>query len=178
MKKALFVRHGEAQANVDGVLAGAATDTPLTAKGRGQAVDIARRLVMSDIRPEIVASSLLMRAYETASIIAMELQLGVDVVKNDLSVERDFGKATNLPRAQAFALLDSGNDVGAESVQALGRRARIAKQWLAQQSAATILIVSHAAFGQMLGAVASGYDDEEFLQFQDLHNGGWFEICL
>jgi broad specificity phosphatase PhoE len=61
----VFVRHGESVANRDGWLAGH-VDTPLTERGRAQAVEAGRGLVDLDIG--VAWSSDLVRAIDTAAI--------------------------------------------------------------------------------------------------------------
>ena len=68
MKKLLFCRHGEAVANEAGLLAGSRSDSPLTEKGRKQAIDTANNLRGHVV--DLIVSSSLIRASETAKIIA------------------------------------------------------------------------------------------------------------
>ena len=67
--KIYIVRHGETNGNLQGVLQGW-TDEPLNEKGRELAIITARAL--SDIKFDVVISSPLSRAYETAEIILRE----------------------------------------------------------------------------------------------------------
>lgn len=174
MKTIYFARHGECQANLDGVLAGARTNSPLTRRGKEQAIEISQIFVEPSF--QAIVSSPLERALMTASIIAQEIGFGGEVEKNELFIERDFGAATDLPKPKAFELLDSGRAVGAETITAFGARAQDALEWLRKHDAEVILVVSHAAFGQMLGTLASGGRPEDFLQFHTLSNAGVFKF--
>jgi probable phosphoglycerate mutase len=82
MKKIYFVRHGQSEANVDGIRRGAKTQ--LTNKGRGQAQVVARRF--KDIPIDIVLSSPYNRAYETGQIMA-EIN-NVQLEKVNIACER------------------------------------------------------------------------------------------
>jgi probable phosphoglycerate mutase len=176
MKTVIFARHGEAEANQAGLLAGAKTNSPLTTAGREHAGVLARLLV--DNRIDLIVTSPLSRASETAEIVARDLSYGGKIVVEPLFIERDFGNATDLPKMEAFAMLDSGTAVGAESIADFGERARQALEWLMGRPEKQILVVSHAAFGQMLGTIANGGKPEEFLSFDSLSNGSIFELTL
>jgi alpha-ribazole phosphatase len=83
----VFVRHGETNANRDGVLLGR-IDPRLNDVGRAQAAAVAERLVK--LEPARVVSSPLLRARETAEIIAE--QFGRDVVIDNRLIEIDYGE--------------------------------------------------------------------------------------
>lgn len=67
-----LVRHGESEANAANIRG---TDTPLTKKGREQAVDFAKKFKIGYF--DAIFSSPLSRAKETAEIIAMEHKLTI-----------------------------------------------------------------------------------------------------
>ena len=94
MTRILLVRHGESEWNALGRWQGQA-DPPLTNLGRLQARN-ASELVGS---VEVVASSHLQRAHETAEIIAAQIGIGPVVVDPDLQ-ERDAGEWSGLTRRQ------------------------------------------------------------------------------
>jgi broad specificity phosphatase PhoE len=81
-----IVRHGETRANFEKVVAGH-FDSPLTAKGEGEAKSRAEDL--KRIRFDAVFSSDLMRAKRTAEIITLGRQLAVNTTR--LIRERNFG---------------------------------------------------------------------------------------
>nr|BCX00679.1 MAG: phosphoglycerate mutase [Bacteroidota bacterium] len=68
MKRFYIVRHGQTEANRLGVLQGRGLDPPLNDTGRKQAERLAERLAEEPI--ELIASSPLKRAVETARILA------------------------------------------------------------------------------------------------------------
>lgn len=92
-----LVRHGQTQWNLTGRLQGS-SDTPLNAAGRADAIRTAQTLARSGW--EAVISSPLIRAAETADIIAQHL--GLDRLGcYPLLTERSFGEAEGLTLPEA-----------------------------------------------------------------------------
>ena len=79
-----FVRHGETERNAKGIRQG--PEGPLSAQGRAQATETAKKFPKHKGRPQIIISSPYERTRETATIIAKELN--IDVEYSDLLVER------------------------------------------------------------------------------------------
>lgn len=90
-----LVRHGEAEGNAKGILMGH-LDLPLTEKGRVQAKGVGEKL--KDVHFDAVYSSDLMRAKQTAEIIAKERNLAIQTSK--LIRERTYGVHEGKPREQ------------------------------------------------------------------------------
>ena len=67
-----LIRHGETDANVEGVWQGS-TDSPLNERGLAQARALARRLAQEQLPISVIYSSPLRRARQTAEIIAETL---------------------------------------------------------------------------------------------------------
>lgn len=65
-----IVRHGQSQANAAGILQGSQVDTPLTIKGQQQAQLVGQQLAARKISFDLVVASPLLRAAQTATIIA------------------------------------------------------------------------------------------------------------
>lgn len=84
----LLVRHGQSEGNLSGVLSRNQNELPLTAFGVRQAEFIAKELLK--IRVDEVVSSPLLRARQTAEIIAREVGKNLSI-ESRLN-ERDFGK--------------------------------------------------------------------------------------
>jgi bisphosphoglycerate-dependent phosphoglycerate mutase len=91
MSRALYiVRHGESEYNAKGLLAGI-TDIPLTDTGREQARQAGAQLAQLGITR--IVSSPLVRAYETARIIADTIGFDPEAIIVDERLhERNFGE--------------------------------------------------------------------------------------
>lgn len=176
MKTVIFARHGEAEANKRGLLAGAKTDSPLTEAGRDHARELSAALAGRYV--DLIVTSPLARASETAEIVAEDMGYTSKVVAEPLFIERDFGSATNKPKPEAFDMLDNGRAIGVETVHEFGERGSRALEWLRKRPESCILVVSHAALGQMIGTLVAGGNPEDFLSFNNLSNGGVFEFTL
>ena len=98
-----LVRHGESTWNVQRRVQGQTPDPPLTATGRGQAAGAAALIAEHAGRPAHVLSSDLVRARESAGIVAQVL--GVDVRVDERLREWHLGAMQGLPTEQAFALV-------------------------------------------------------------------------
>ncbi|MBL8639355.1 MAG: histidine phosphatase family protein [Alphaproteobacteria bacterium] len=73
-----LVRHGESEANVANLVAGGELDTPLTPKGREQALELAQRLHLMPHPAGKIYHSSLSRARDTALILNDVLQLACE----------------------------------------------------------------------------------------------------
>lgn len=78
-------------------------DRPLSGRGRRDAVDVAKRVLRSGVRPEVVLSSSALRATTTAAAFADAF--GVDVVER-----------SELYAAPAEAILEAARETGASEV--------------------------------------------------------------
>ncbi|HKR82438.1 MAG TPA: histidine phosphatase family protein [Candidatus Saccharimonadales bacterium] len=155
MRQLYFVRHGESVDNAANVWSH--TDTPLTELGRAQAVAIAEAIKKSELHFDLIVTSPLARAIETAQIIASVLNYpAYNIQANPQFVERDWGELTGLAKvygpfsAQERALL---NNRTVETVEALQQRAAKALALLQQVSEENVLLVGHSAFGRALWRV-------------------------
>ena len=100
----LFVRHGQTDWNVRGLLQGR-SDRPLTDKGVEQANEAAHLLRGESVG--LIVSSPLARAVDTAEVISQRLNVPIQV-DSDL-IERSFGRYEGRP------VLEIGQDLGAGS---------------------------------------------------------------
>lgn len=145
MKRLYFVRHGLSEMNVQGLFAGS-IDTPLTDEGRRQA-SIAGKLAQ-DLQIDLIVSSPLSRAHETALIIAKEIGYPPEKIHvNSLFTERNFGELEG-KAWQPDLNLDGVADI--EALDTVLNRAEQAVAFLESRPEQTILVVSHGAFGRAL----------------------------
>jgi probable phosphoglycerate mutase len=73
-----LIRHGEAYSNVQAVIGGMQGDRGLTERGIAQAQALARRLASGEIAADVLYSSTLPRARQTAELVAEALKLPIN----------------------------------------------------------------------------------------------------
>ncbi len=143
MQQLYFIRHGESQFNVQKRFAGR-TNTPLTSDGRKQAKAAAKEIKEFGI--DLIVSSPLSRALETAKIIAKEIGYPEkDIHINSLVIERDYGELEGKTYSPDLNF-DGISDI--ETDDTLKERAALALRWLETLDAKKILVVSHGSFGR------------------------------
>lgn len=132
----VLVRHGETAWNAERRMQGR-TDNPLTAAGRAQAR--ATAIALEGFVPQRVVASPLVRARQTAGVIALHLG-AADVRLDDDLVERDLGAAEGVPVATAAERWPYGDYPGGESVAAVAERGARA---LARLRGLDAVVVAH-----------------------------------
>ena len=159
MKKLFYVRHGETQMNVAGLLSGQ-IETQLTEKGIGQAKAAGLELKLRQSRVDLIVCSPYERTYETAKLIANEIGYPIDKIqKSNRFIERNFGV---LEGTSGKKFLDKHeyrefNDVeGSETIEELQIRAEQAFKWLKSLDQENILVVGHGAFARSIKRVTQG----------------------
>jgi broad specificity phosphatase PhoE len=97
----VFLRHGESVGNAEERFQGQ-SDFPLTEAGREQARVLAERWLREGTKFDLVLTSPLSRARETAEIIAGRLNVPVEA--NTIWMERNAGEVSGLTREEASKL--------------------------------------------------------------------------
>ncbi|MGW2153357.1 bifunctional RNase H/acid phosphatase [Nonomuraea sp. NPDC001699] len=154
----LLLRHGETPLSVERRFSGLG-DAELTANGLAQAAAAAERLSREPYRPEVIVSSPLRRARQTAEAVAQRTGLDVEV-DEDLR-EADFGAweghtFTEVQRQwpDELAAWLAGPDTappGGESFATAARRVQAAGERLVERyEGKTVLAVSHVTPIKML----------------------------
>ena len=155
----VFLRHGESLGNAQSRWQGQ-SDYPLTDKGRAQAQALAERWKAERVKFDLVLSSPLGRARETAAIIASKLDLRIEF--DDIWLERAIGEMEGLtsdevrrkPRPPYTTPYDSIGGDG-EGDWALYLRAGQALHNLLKRPPGSYLVVSHGGLlNQVMHAVA------------------------
>jgi broad specificity phosphatase PhoE len=153
-----IARHGESEGNFAGALQGSRFDTPLSVRGTRQAECLAIRLEGEAI--DAVWASPMIRAHETAAIVAASLGLGVSL-DGDL-VEFDWGVWSGRPYNGAIEKEVSGvrkrwragetelSPAGGESPARTAVRADRFLARLRASGAGAPLIVAHGRFNRIL----------------------------
>jgi broad specificity phosphatase PhoE len=163
----IFTRHGESESNKNGIMQGRLPSL-LTETGRAQARETGRAL--SARPPEVILTSPLTRARETAEIIAEETGTPYLTTVDELT-ETDIGIFTNMSGDQARvrfpaewnAFLQGGWETvpGAEKCVDLAARAHAAWKLLiglAGEGKRSILSVTHSGFLQWIIRVTMGLE--------------------
>jgi len=162
MTTLLLARHGETDWNRDGRWQGH-SDTPLNELGRRQARELAEQLD----GVEVLYSSDLARAGETAEIVAE--RLGLEVRFDPRLRERGFGAWEGLTTAEietgfaeAHRRWRSGEGFGADDAEPFGAFAARVHTFLEDllrlHPQETVLVVAHGGSIRVIHALATGRD--------------------
>jgi 2,3-bisphosphoglycerate-dependent phosphoglycerate mutase len=175
------VRHAETEWNTEGRRQGR-SDSPLTLRGRSQAVAVARALakLLHDVEGVTVECSPLGRARVTAQILCRELRLpNHALVTAPLLVELDHGAWEGLtpeevdarfPGARAERERDKWRFVmpGGESYAAVHERSR---RWLAaRKPGETVVAVTHEMLSRTLRGAYASHSPNEMLALAHPHD--------
>jgi len=135
-----FIRHGQTDWNRDDRLQGS-SDIPLNDAGRAQAHEAA--VLLRDGGWEVVVSSPLVRARETAEIIAADL--GIELGPSyPMLVERDYGVLEGDSSSEAVARHPNRDYPGAETLESVvARGTEGLRQIAADYPARDTVIVCH-----------------------------------
>jgi broad specificity phosphatase PhoE len=180
MKTIYFVRHGESEANIQNLRSGSMRKIPvyLTERGRQQAKKAGESLGNKNI--DLIVSSPLIRTEETAKIIAKAI--GYDpkkIVLNPCFIERDFGiydgKADDV-----YLTAKAANKLhkSVETTEALHKRIAQGLEWLKEQEAEQIVLVSHGAAGRSVQALNQELEHNQMHTMKLLDNAEIYEFNL
>lgn len=162
MLQIYLTRHGQNIDNVAGILNGH-RDEPLTEKGIEQAQEIAKRIKDINLSFNVIYSSPLSRAFETAKIISKVTTL-LEPEKESLLIERDFGIMTGKNISDIEKLCSPNiiktntityflNPEGAETFPDLMVRARVLlNKIMERHKDGNVLLVTHGDIGKMIYA--------------------------
>jgi probable phosphoglycerate mutase len=179
MKELILVRHGETDFNTQGRYQGA-IDTDLNENGRLQAMQVA--VALRDRPFDVLASSPLKRAVQTAEVIARETDKRI--VLADEFVERNLGVFEGLNREEAqtrfphlwnrliakhmFHAPDGGESLCACTYRVWLGIDRLNREYPGKR----VLVVSHAAVARVVRGRFVQMTNEEFAAYV-LGNGQW-----
>lgn len=136
-----FVRHGESEANKNGVIAGGSVDTPLTSFGRQQAIDAGQKA--QTLNFHTIYHSPMIRAHDTATIINQRKQVPMNLI-HDLK-EWDMGNWQGITHAELIdRVLNQGLDpLNGETQDAHHDRVQQAIQSILDREDKPFMIVAH-----------------------------------
>ena len=165
MQSLYFTRHGETVWNVENKICGV-TDIPLTDNGRAQARALGRRLAAEPTGITRILCSPLVRASETARLIAAET--GLPLTVEPRLREQAFGRYEGTPRnGAAFALaklhfIDRFD--GGESMLQLAARIYALLDELRGQDG-PVLLVAHNGIARVVQSYFHDMTNEQFALF-------------
>lgn len=173
-----FIRHGESQANKDGLFAGQ-TDAILTPLGISQAREAGEKLKSSGLKIDIIVSSPLLRAYDTARRVARAIGYPADkIILEPLLKERYLGSLEGKTAKDSLKRMIAMNEEeltreGIETVPEITQRAKEVLDSL-RRFEGNILLVSHNGLGRGLLAVTHNI---AFYDIQKLPNAQVFDLA-
>lgn len=180
MKRLFFIRHGQTDMNVSGHLSGH-SESLLTDEGKKQATVAAQHARGKLPSINLIISSPLGRAQETAKLIALELGYPVKKIEtSNLLIERNFGvlEGVHAPtyfKTHNYQHIDSADE--AETIEQLQVRAKMALDYLRSRTVGNILIVSHGAFGRALRREVNHLPyTHEYEEFKPIDNAEIVEL--
>ena len=178
MKKIYFVRHGESQANVDNIVAGAEYETPLTEKGKEQARQAGK--LLKDKKIELVICSPLERTRDTAAIIVEEIGYDPKKIRIDEGfIEREAGPYNGQAHFDYQKDIRSDNlKPGGETTEQLFERIKKAVESLRNLPEEVILVVSHGGTGRMVRALKHNMHYDEAYKLPGMKNAEIEEFTL
>lgn len=166
MHKVFFVRHGQSEWNVLNKICGA-TDIPLTAKGREQAVMTAAKILEENISFDKILYSPLVRASETARHIS-EIT-GVEAVCEERLREQNFGKYEGTERNGKEFHEAKKNFIcsydGGESMFKMAQRIYNLLDEIKKDRETTYMLVAHNGIARFINSYFYEMSNEEFASF-------------
>ena len=151
----LFARHGATEPNLAGLRCGGDIDPPLTALGRQQAVALAQAVKALAEPPDLIVTSDLQRAQDTAAIVRAALG-AVDLVVQPAFRERRLGEWNLQPIAATESLLASGHTPpGGESADDFTERIEAALDALLPLLPRRVLLVASKGVWPVSGTCIS-----------------------
>lgn len=167
-----FVRHGQSQANRDGICAGQ-LESPLTKLGRHQAAEVGQFVVSQRLKFDVILCSPIGRARDTATIIASAIGFTAPPHYLDDLRERNCGDFQGGPNTAYYAADEafSSKEMHVESVDDLWQRAERVRDYVASHYPdKRVLIVCHSGFGKMLKLAFGGDDPAKYNKTVQLPN--------
>lgn len=146
MTNLYFVRHGQTNANLARIFQGQ-IDTPLNDVGRDQVRATKSRIPDLGIKWDVVISSPLSRAYETAQILN-ELSPNIPILIDPLAIERCFGKGDGVPitKENYNKIMNSEFEDQETEQEIISRANYFINKVLSNYKNKNVLIVTHSHF--------------------------------
>lgn len=169
-----FIRHGESEANVRRVFAGQKDNSPLTKKGIEQANIEGLKVKEMQLNIVKIISSPLIRALDTAKIVAEIIGYDKEIEIDPRITEYDMGTLTGTPNFEITSKILVGAD-NAENPQDFDNRVNsFLKEY--NNYDGDILMVAHAGVGRIIEAIKRGTDPELFYDIPPYPNASVIKL--
>lgn len=153
-----LLRHGQTDWNIENRLQGR-KNMPMNSNGVRQITELAEQLQKMNFQVDLIVSSPLDRARQSAEIVAEKIGFTGSIILDDDFIERSFGLAEGL----VYSINLNDEKYGAETIEDVCKRAKIAIEKYMSGDDKSILIVAHgailAATKQVLSQGRLGYYD-------------------
>ncbi len=169
-----FIRHGESESNLKHVFAGQKDNSPLTQRGIEQAKAEGLKIKEMGLVITMVISSPLIRALDTAKIVAEIIGYDKEIAIDPRITEYDMGTLTGTPTFEISSkmLVRAQN---AEDPKYFNERVNsFLKQWNAYEG--NILMVAHAGVGRIIETIKKGTDPELFYDLPPYPNASVIKL--
>lgn len=167
-----LIRHGQTDWNQAALMQGR-TDIPLNETGRAQARDVVAELAGSDW--DVVVSSPLSRARETAAIIADGLGLELGPAIDELT-EQDFGVAEGMLVSDVRERWPDRDIPDAEPDEAVGERGlRALARISADYPGRNVLAIAHGTLIRRTLALITGHDAHDYPRLDNV-SSSWVNL--
>lgn len=176
MGELFVVRHGQSQANSEGIIA-SRLDSPLTDLGRKQARGTGKLLVGRGVK--VIFSSPLLRALDTAKAIAYEVGYPAENIRIDERlIERDAGEGTG--KQKDFWVKHPRDDEieGLESLEALEQRVKEIISDARELSVSPALFVTHNGTAKVIDIIMNEHKIDDFHSKDSRKNAAVHEYDL
>ncbi len=173
-----FVRHGQSESNVAGVMAGSELDKPLTAHGVEQAREAGSQLRSKQV--DMIVCSPMIRTRQTAETIAGELGFdSTQILESELFVERAYGPYSGISYEEYTQDLEADTlEPGVESTENLYARVERGTQWLKTLPYQNIVLVSHGGVGRMVKVLMRNLHHSTHKTIDRVGNAEIYEFTL
>lgn len=174
-----FIRHGESEANLKHVFAGQKDDSPLTEKGRTQAREEGNKIKEMGVTIDRIVSSPLIRARDTASIVAGIIGYTKDIEVDPSITEYDMGVLTGTPVTNITSLQMIAAEHAEDPQKFFDRVLEFLNEY--KGSDETILMVCHAGVGRVIETIKTKGDPRLFFDIPAYPNAmvvklDWLEL--
>jgi len=178
MKTIYFVRHGESESNINGLISGAEDDVRLTPSGIAQAKKTGQDLKDKNI--QLIVCSPMIRALETARCIAKEIGFKPEqIVTTALFIERSYGIYSGRPSDKFRNDYASGKvHKSVETEEQMYHRFKRALAWLSRLKEDRIVVVSHGGASRAIRVIKNDLHHSEMYKLDSFGNAEIYEFNL